>query len=250
MSKSNPLERAFTLLDIVVSSGRNLSLNEIVQISNLPQSSTFRLLSNLVESRMLSFDSGNKTYSAGPRVERLGLFVTGQSSLKDVCKPALDHLAESTNETSFFVTASQHGNTLLDYTVPKTGANTYIHPGTEFPLHATAAGKVIHAFSTDAPHALPASYALTAYRTETQTDLKALQDLFVEIHRQGYAINDGELDQDVYSICVPVFLRNTLAGALGVVGPKSRMLRNGLISSPDLANSLRQAADEISVLFK
>ncbi|MBA4491472.1 IclR family transcriptional regulator [Paracoccus sp. S1E-3] len=221
MSKSNPLDRAFRILDIVASSGREMSLVEIVNAARLPQSSTFRLAANLAESGMLKFDPGTKTYSVGSRARRLSMFISREKSLRVVLVPVLEALAYEAGETSFYVSASENGNQLLEFVVPNKGANAFIHPGFEFPVHATAAGKVIQAFSED-PAPRPDAH-LQAYQPHTIVDPKRLSQLYAEIRKSGFAINDSELDKDVFSVCVPVLIGNLVAGALGLVGPSSRI---------------------------
>lgn len=247
MSKSNPLERAFKILDIVASTGREMSLIEIVKASKLPQSSTFRLASNLAESGMLSFDTGTKTYSIGSRANRLSMFISREKSLKAILIPALEALAHDTGETSFFVSASENGNKLLEFVVPKRGASIFIHPGFEFPMHATAAGKVIQAFSEDSE--IPGDIELKAYQPNTIVDPERLSALFREVRQCGYAINDSELDKDVYSVCVPVLIGDLVAGALGLVGPTNRMFENDEHNVGQLTIELKKAALEISTLL-
>lgn len=247
MSKSNPLERAFKILDIVASSDREMSLIEIVNASKLPQSSTFRLASNLVESGMLSFDSGTKTYSVGSRANRLSMFISHEKSLKAILGPVLETLAHDTGETGFFVSASDNGNKLLDYSVPQRGANIFIHPGFEFPMNATAAGKVIQAFSQNTE--IPQDVELKSYQPNTVVDRERLAVVFQEVRLSGYAINDSELDKDVFSVCVPVPIGNLVTGALGIVGPTNRMFENDEHDVCQLINRLKKAAVEISTLL-
>ncbi|MBL4757478.1 MAG: IclR family transcriptional regulator [Rhizobiales bacterium] len=247
MSKSNPLERAFKILDIVASSGRDMPLIEIVNASKLPQSSTFRLASNLAESGMLNFDAGTKTYSIGSRANRLSMFISREKSLKAILIPALEALAHNTGETSFFVSASENGGKLMEFAVPQRGANIFIHPGFEFPMHATAAGKVIQAFSEDS--AVPEGIELKVYQPNTIVDPERLTALFREVRHCGYAINDSELDKDVFSVCVPVLIGELVAGALGLVGPTSRMFENDKHDVDQLTDKLKVSAAEISTLL-
>lgn len=247
MSKSNPLERAFRILDIVASSGRGMSLVEIVNASKLPQSSTFRLTSNLAESGMLKFDAGTKTYSVGSRASRLSMFISREKSLKAVLVPALEAIAYDTGETSFFVSASENGNQLLEFVVPNRGANIFIHPGFEFPVHATAAGKVIHAFTEGA--VFPDSSVPEAYQPNTIVDPKRLVDLYQEIRVCGFAVNDSELDKDVFSVCVPVLIGDLVVGALGVVGPSNRISTNENLEIDVLVGKLKASANEIATFL-
>ncbi|MEO0382663.1 MAG: IclR family transcriptional regulator [Pseudomonadota bacterium] len=250
MPKSNPLDRAFKVLDIVASSNREVTLVEVVQISGLPQSSTFRLLTHLVESGMLRFDKGNKSYGVGARANRLSLFISGRRTLEAAVVPVLEMVARESGETAFFVTASEHGNRLLDFVVPELGATSFIHPGFEFPIHATAAGKVIHAFASDQNIDVPDDYDLSAFQPGTITDRDRLRETFLKVRSDGYAINDSELDDDVFSACVPVFFKDTLAGALGVVGPKARMQKAGSVGLTEMVRLLSTNASEISSLLE
>lgn len=247
MSKSNPLERAFKILDIVASSGREMSLVEIVNASKLPQSSTFRLAANLTESGMLKFDAGTKTYSVGSRASRLSMFISREKTLKAILVPVLESLAQETGETSFFVSASANGNKLLEFSVPNRGPNIFIHPGFEFPPHATAAGKVIQAFSESSK--IPDGTKLVAYQSKTIVEPKRLIELYQEIEKCGYAVNDSELDDDVFSICVPVMIGNLVTGALGLVGPSNRMFGRQNLQVDDLVRKLKASAIEITALY-
>lgn len=250
MSKSNPLERAFLLLDIVASANREMPLIEIVQTSGLPQSSVFRLTSNLVESEMLAFNPRSKTYRAGTRALRLSLLLNGHRKLGDVIGPALEAVSQATEETSFFVVRSAEGNKLFRYLVPELGARSFVHPGFAFPAHATAAGKVIASFAQEDNLLATSREPLERFQKATITNPRKLAKLFATIRKQGYAVNDSELDKDVYSVCAPVFFAGEIAGALGFVGARDRVLagKNGRIA--DLIGVLRREADQLSLLLK
>jgi len=200
-----------------------MSLVEIVQRSGLPQSSTYRLASNLVETGMLTFDAQSKTYAAGSRAHRLSLLLGGADRIEELLEPALDSIAAAVEETSFFVLAAHGGPQLVRYKVPEIGARTFVHPGFTYPLHATATGKVIAAFGDEDLRELLANAPLEQFQPETLTDRRKLLALLTDIKAKGYAVNDGELDRDVFSVAAPVFHRGHLAGALGFVGPTSRV---------------------------
>jgi DNA-binding IclR family transcriptional regulator len=222
MSKSDPLERAFRLIEIVASAGREMSLSEIVEVSRLPQSSAFRICGNLVESGMLAANPVNKTYSVGSRALRLSHFLRGRATLEEAIGPLLQSIALRFEETSFFVQKGQGRNSLLRYVVPEVGARSFIHPGFEFPAHATAAGKLIFAFGREGwEDAL--REPLERYQDATITDPSRLAAIFEAVRRQGFSENEGELDAGVYSACAPIFLKKSLIGAIGVVAPASRI---------------------------
>lgn len=249
MTKSNPLDRAFDLLDIVVSANRDMPLVEIVQTSGLPQSTAFRLASNLVESGMLAFNARNKTYRAGGRVLRLSLFATGQKKMEEVIRPALEEVTRITEETAYFVLRGADDNRLFAYVVPELGARAFVHPGNTFPIHATAAGKVIAAFSQLDSDFLAEVRNLEKFQQRTITDVKILEKLYGEIRAQGYAVNDSELDEDVFSACAPVFFSKEIAGAIGFVGPRNRINPEDSAHVGELIVELTRCGRHLSTLI-
>lgn len=247
MSKSNPLDRAFHLLDIMACAGREMSLIEIVKASGLPQSSAFRLASNLVESGMLSFDTKSKTYGLGPRARRLGLFLKGAKALEDIVLPSLTRLATTCSETAFFAVRGEDSIRLVSFVVPEVSARAFIHPGFDFPIHASAAGKVIHAFAGSRGISLADQTDLRKFQEVTVTDPKILESVFEEIRSRGYSVNDGELDFGIFAMAAPVFSAGDILGALAVVGPRERMVENSCAEA--ISNELVIRAAELSALL-
>lgn len=247
---SNPLERAFKILDIAASANRELALIEIVQASGLPQSSAFRLAGSLVETGMLSFNPNNKTYRAGSRALRLSMFLIGQKKFAEIVRPSLEVVSRSTEETAFFVLRGAEGLRLFDYLVPELGARAFIHPGFTFPRHATASGKVIAAFSPSDESPASGDTILERYQDATITDPDELSKYLLRVKEQGFATNDSELDRDVFSACAPVFFAGEIAGALGFVGPRDRLAVLKKAEMPVLLEALKNEADHLSVLMK
>ena len=247
---SNPLDRALTVLDIVVSADREIALVEIVQASGLPQSSVFRLAANLVDTGMLAFNSRNKTYRAGSRVHRLSLFAVGQKRFAEAVRPTLEALGRATEETAFFVLRGAEGDRLFDHYIPELGARAFIHPGFRFPVHATAAGKVMAAFSSIDIFKTLAGTKLEKFQVATITDLHQLSRVLERVREQGYATNDSELDPDVYSACAPVYFAGEIAGALGFVGQQSRLVVGKAAQLPGMLATLKDEAYHLSALMK
>ena len=247
---SNPLERAFKILDIVASANREVALIEIVQASELPQSSAFRLAASLVETGMLSFNPRNKTYRAGGRVRRLALFTVGQEKLSEVVRPSLEAISQKVEETAFFASKTAEGIRLFDYLVPEIGAQAFIHPGFTFPTHATAAGKVIAAFSSEEELAALESGPYEQYQTKTITERNELLKYLKQVKKQGVSTNDSELDTGVFSACAPVYFAGQIAGALGFVGPSERLAVAKSREMPNLLKSLLEEARHLSALIK
>lgn len=222
MAGSNPLERALQVLDVVAAADREMSLVEIVNAVGLPQSTTFRLTANLTDSGMLAFDPDRKLYRTGARVHRLAFFLRGRAEISAIVLPALETLAAQAGETAFFVRRGRGGVRLLRYVVPEVGAQAFIHPGFDFPAHATAAGKAIAAYLPP-QDAAPEAGGYRKFQEATVTDPAEVARRLAAVRAQGFATNRSELDPGVYSVAAPVFFRELPIGAIGLVGPEGRL---------------------------
>jgi len=248
MRRSNPLERAFQVLDIVACADREMPLVEIVNAAGLPPSTTFRLTSNLVDCGMLAFDPNRKVYALGSRARRLAFFLRGHHEISELALPVLETLANHVGETTFVVRRGEDGLRLLRYKVPEVGAQAFIHPGFNFPRHATATGKVIHAFGGTDPVGEDAE--LERYQDATITDPAVLEKVYAAIREQGYAENISELDHDVYSVAAPILVHGEAVGALAIVAPRERILEKEVMPLGDVIAELCEQARVLTRLLE
>ncbi len=93
------LDRAITLLSAVAASTDGLRLTDAAAAASLTPSTAHRILSALVEHRLLRLPEGTRRYLAGAELYRLGLAAGRHFSLADVARPSLLSLAERTQDT-------------------------------------------------------------------------------------------------------------------------------------------------------
>ena len=92
------------------------------------------------------------------------------------------------------------------------------------PLHCTASGKILAAYSPEKISSNWPSAVLTAYTPNTITNPLELKKELENVREHGYAMDDGELDQNIKSYSAPIFDGNyAVPAALTVVIPKSRL---------------------------
>jgi DNA-binding IclR family transcriptional regulator len=84
--------------------------------------------------------------------------------------------------------------------------------------HATAAGKVLLAFTDAQPR------ALDAYTERTITDPERLAAELRQVREQGWAEAEGEREPDLNALAAPVLGRDgALVAILGLQGPRGRL---------------------------
>ena len=97
----------------------------------------------------------------------------------------------------------------------------YSPVGKKLPLHCTASGKILAAYSPEKISSNWPSPILTAYTPNTITNPLELKKELENVREHGYAMDDGELDQNIKSYSAPIFDGNyAVPAALTVVIPK------------------------------
>jgi IclR family transcriptional regulator, acetate operon repressor len=91
--------------------------------------------------------------------------------------------------------------------------------GVRTPLHCAADGKVLLAFD-DARVDLA---ALTTRTKRTIVDPEALRRELASVRRRGFAVAEGELEEGLVGVAVPVWEAGSCIAALCVSGPEYRL---------------------------
>lgn len=201
-----------------------VTATELAQSVRFSRPTVFRLLQSLVQTGFVEkFDS---RYSLGWKIAQLGRLADPHGGLVARIKPVLDALADELNEMVGY--AVVHGEGEFDLVAEASSSRLLTlsqgYVGREFPLHASATGKIVLAeMSDDAvrgilPKRLP---RLTA---QTITSRDELLRTLAQVRSRQYAIIDDELEESLFSLAIPV--RNASAQLIGVIsatGPSPRM---------------------------
>ncbi len=249
MTASNPVRRIAAIVDVVAGYDKGITLVEIANAARLSPSTAHRTVNILLDVGYLVLDPSTKTYRIGPRLKRVLLLSHGSGSLEDFARPSLIALSEQFSETSYLVRFSGQRIHLVDYHLPTTGSRTLVHPGFEFPMHATAAGKVVFAYLSADIIENELSRDLEHFMPNTITSRQKVRRELEKVRTQGYAVNDAELDPGVYAVAAPVFLSDneTLVGALAIAGIRDRLLEKH--TETEIAKVLLEATAELSRLI-
>jgi DNA-binding IclR family transcriptional regulator len=238
-SGSQSVDRAASLLDVIVSSSEPRTFTSLVDELGLAKSTTSRLLHALERGRLVQRDRDG-SFRAGAL---FAVYAARQSAVHDLAEltqPTLDRLAELTGETANFAVprgdgvvqvAQADGRFLL-------GATNWV--GVEVPSHCSAQGKVLYAFDR---LALPPG-PLERRTEATITTPEALAAELADIRRQGWASTWEELEVGLAAVAAPVrSAGGTVIGALSLSGPTARIAADRL---PRLAALVAEHASLVS----
>ena len=221
---SAPLSRAAIIIDVVAAAPEGLTLNRIAEETELPVSTTHRLLRSLVSIEYLSTDSGRRTYRIGRRLARVFRAAFGPADIQTVAEPVLAALVQKFGQV-FYLNQLVGGRIrLVAFVLPSGGRRSLVVPGEFSPIHATAAGKAIVAFESEAAIERHLRRPLEKFQPATLTDAGQLRREFELTRKRGYALSQSEFDAGVTALALPVSVEGAgVVFALGTAGMETTM---------------------------
>jgi DNA-binding IclR family transcriptional regulator len=240
------LQRGMKVLDALLDARIPLSLEQICAYTELPKSTAFRIIVNLLQGQYLV--ETEKGYWLGLKMLRFGALVEEKLDLMQQARPFLMQLRDQVNETIHLAVldddlrvvyveklSTQHAVGLMMSRI-----------GITAPMHCTALGKAMAAFrSEDDIRHWVVTHGLKSVTETTITDEDAFLQELREIRSRGYAVDDGEFEASVRCVAAPIRDRTgRVIAAVSISGPDTRM-PNPLISS-SMARQVVETASHIS----
>jgi len=181
----------------------------------------FRLVGELEEGGFLQRDASN-FYSLGIKLWEMGLLTPVHGRLRELAMPFLLNLQFVTRETVQLAVCDGLDAVYIEKLTSEVDRSAQSRIGARIPLHATAVGQVLLAFSdqhlVDAILDLP----LTKYTESTITTQRYLLKELEQVRLRGYAYSRGEYLAGSVAIAAPVFVNGEVEAALGVVNYEQR----------------------------
>ncbi len=219
------LQRGMQVLDALLEARTPLRLEQICAYTELPKSTAFRIIVNLLRGQYLV--ETEEGFWLGLKMLRFGTLVEEKLDLKQQAGPFLMKLRDQVNETVHLAVldhdlrvvyleklSTQHAIGLMMSRV-----------GLTAPMHCTGLGKVMVAFRPEAEtRHWVRTHGLKAMTEATITDEKTFLQELREIRSRGYAVDNGEFEPGVRCIGAPIRDRTgTVIAAVSISGPDTRM---------------------------
>lgn len=225
-------------------SRRPQTLTTIAASADLPLSTAHRIVTEMVDEQLLSrLSDGRYTIN----VQMWSLSQTVGQQIREAAHPFVQDLYSSTGHTAHL--AVRDGRTSL-YVVRLYGSQRIPRSswaGSRQPLHSTAVGKVLLAFSDTTLWDWYLDGELEAFTRATLSHPDRLRHELVSVRKQGYATTFQERRQGTASVAVPVFHQGGIGASLGIVATADafRGLDRHLKLMQELAIRIEQATNHI-----
>lgn len=239
------VERTLLLFERVVRSNQDLGLRELAEAVDLPVGTTHRLLSALTQRGYLRQDAGSRRYGPGATALDLAARIVRRDSLEVRSQPYLRELVRLTGESANLARLDGTQVVYVAQAASPRMVRMFTEVGNRAPLHATGTGKVLLAFLPEAEREwLIARQPLPAFTTATIVQPATLREELARIRACGYALDDGELEEGVHCVALPVRdSSGQVAAAVSVSGPSNRLTRERVDA---LLPSIRDVVERFS----
>lgn len=217
------VSKALQILDCFTSSEAELALKELCIRTGLYKSRVHRLCATLLNAGYL-VRSSRTDYCLGPKVLALGKTYEKTNSLRSVASFHMKQLAEETGESTVLYLLDNNKCICLAREMGASRLVFSINEGDYSEPTPTAAGRVLLAFSDPATvNRILAAAPKTQFTSRTKIKIEDIKKDLCQIRKDGYGIDDQELEDGIAAIAAPIFdYDNKLSAALAIAGPAYR----------------------------
>lgn len=240
-----PTLRLFSLLEVMAANDRPLSLQDLVDQTDLPKPTLHRMLQQLESAGLLQREHDGRHYRAGIRLRRLAENLLLNNTTHGARHAVLRRLVEEVGESCNLTTLSGNEVIYLDRVETAAPLRFYLHPGSRVPAHCSASGKLFLAQMTPAQRRrLLAHVPLEAFTPATLTDLETLEAELARVRRDGHALDSQEFLPGL--LCVAVLVPNPQGRSNLAVAAQAPSMRLSADKALQLLPALQRAAQALA----
>jgi IclR family transcriptional regulator, KDG regulon repressor len=219
-----------------------LGLREVTLITGIPKSTVFRILSTLVDLGYVTRDS-NRSYRVSPSLSNLVSDEAVHEALRRLALPLMLELRDKYGETVNLGVQRLDKVTYLEVVPSEFALRLQESRGASVPVHASALGKVILAFSPpESVRDLVHSIKLEQVTQHTISDPEEFMSELKRVHHAGFAFDRGEGSMLAVCIGSPILdAKGNAIAAMSISGPASRF--NPKKDAPVIASLVKGTTD-------
>ena len=240
------VERTLNLIKLLAD-GKPRALTDISRELEISSSTVFRILATLVSHNFIQKDDGSGEYRLGIScLEMAGAFFN-TIDIRQEALPELERLRDITSETVHLGLLDKmevvylekiHGLHAIGLMSSRVGGRS--------PAYCTGLGKALLAYED--PRIVRRyflEHGLQKFTSNTITEIDALMKELDRIRTRGYALDEGEHEEGVRCVAVPIvdFSYHTVA-AISISGPSDRL--DPFAEESKMLRWIQESADVIS----
>lgn len=238
------LRKAMEVLELFTPERKEVGVTEAAELLGRPKSTTSRWLSAMEEAGFLDRAPDSARYRVSLRLTAVGEMAKQATSLQRLARPALEELTAATGETSNLVVLVAREVVNIEMVESPRPVMHLGSVGRRYPLHASAAGKVLLAWRSEEELEALLPDPLPRRTSATLTGRARLLEELAAVRERGYAVNWREMEEELGAVGAPVRdHRGEVVAAITLSAPLSRMPREAV---PAAAAHVMAAARSVS----
>ena len=228
------------------------TFTEIARRAGVPKGTAHRFIAALERHGYLTRSPSGRGYILGLRVLELGYAALRGLRVPDVALSYLERLARETDESASMAILDGTEVVYVARAPRRRLMSTNLTVGSRLPVYCSSIGKVILAFRDSAEvDALLSRIDFRPFTSYTVTSRRQFKRILAETRRQGYSINDQEMELGLRSAAAPIWSSDgqVIAG-ISIAMPPQRgpmgTLRGQFV--PILLKTAREISDALRPL--
>jgi DNA-binding IclR family transcriptional regulator len=201
------IDKMMQIIEEIRVAGTALSITTITEKTRIPRSTVYRVL-NTLSSHGIITRNANGDYSLGFGLVALAASVDTDVSRDELIRlshPVLSQLANDLGETCKLSVLEGMAVEVIDVVQSTNPMAPSSRIGSQFPLHAGAASKLLLAYAPDKLVQTVVREKLEQFTDNTIVDKAALLDELAAIRAAGISHDAGEWNANVHALSAPVF---------------------------------------------
>jgi len=214
------LARGLAVIRAFGASTPRLSLSEVARATGLTRASARRFLLTLESEGYVRLRDG--VFELTPRVLELGFSYLSAQSIPEVAQPHLEALSREVGESSSASILDGSDIVYIARVPTRRIMSVAITIGTRFPAYATSMGRVLlAALSAAERDTFLEGFRGEAFTARTVTSAAGLREELERVAAQGWSLVDGELENGLRALAVPISRAGAVVAAINVSMPAS-----------------------------
>ena len=239
--------KALSVLDQVAGFGRPVKFTDLLEASDYPKATLYRLLQTLTHQGMLGHDPDTGTYSLGVRLVRLAHQAWRQSSLAPIARPHVEALSQIVGETVHLAQLDGAHVLYVDKRNSAEPVEMYSQAGKVGPVYCTGVGKAMLAWTPAAEQSrIISQQSFHRFTDKTYPNATSLKAELNAIQQRGFAFDDEEHEPGIICVALPILSQSgRVMGGLSVTSTTSRHSLETLAKIvPDIKTTVGRIAED------
>lgn len=199
------VERALAILEVLLRSGRGMTVLDICSEVNIQRTTSYALLNTLVAAGYVSKQPKDGKYIVTSKAYELSASYPARLPIVQYIKPRLLELGNRFHVATRIAVPNYEGRFIPVMSSGSLESLVIQSPSSTYPPHATSTGKLALSYLDD-EHVIQQvrAHGMSRYTPSTITEEATLLEELHTIRQQGYAVDHAEYFPDMFCLSCPI----------------------------------------------